>query len=251
MKYGVLVIDDAHLIRESIVALVERGDLGCEIVGQADDGELGETLIRSLVPDIIITDIRMPAKDGLELALLARDIAPHSKVIVVTGYREFEYAQRALKLGVSDLITKPFRDETMEAALRRAAAQLEKERGDSAVPGGSLAASMIEYLRSHYAEDLSLSDVAATYHISESHASRLIKEARGSGFSALLTELRVERAKALLADPRIRIKEIADLVGYPSYDYFYKVFKKAASVSPEQYRASLAEGSPLSGASRR
>jgi two-component system, response regulator YesN len=241
MKYGLLVIDDARFVRESIVALVERSDLGCEIVGQADDGELGEAMIRSLAPDIIVTDIRMPAKDGLELALLAHNIAPRSKVIVITGYREFEYAQRALKLGVCDLITKPFRDETMEAALRRATAQLAMERGDSAVPGGSLAASMIEYLSSHYAEGLSLSDLAETYHVSNSHASRLIKEARGVGFSALLTELRVERAKILLADPRIRIKEIADLVGYPSYDYFYKVFKKAASVSPEQYRASLSE----------
>jgi two-component system, response regulator YesN len=239
VKYGLLVIDDTRLVRESIAALVERSELGCEIVGQASDGELGEALIRSLMPDIIITDIRMPGRDGLELALLARDIAPRSKVIVITGYREFEYAQRALKLGVSDLTTKPFRDETMEAALRKAATQLANERGDTAVPGGSLAASMIEYLRSHYAENLSLSNVAATYHISDSHASRLIKEAQGVGFAALLTELRVEQAKALLADPRIRIKEVANLVGYPNYDYFYKVFKKAVSLSPEQYRASL------------
>jgi two-component system, response regulator YesN len=241
VKYSLVVIDDARLVRESIAALVGRGELGCEIVGQAEDGELGEALIRNLLPDIVITDIRMPAKDGLELALLARGIAPGSKVIVITGFREFEYAQRALKLGVSDLITKPFRDETMEAALRKAVTQLAAERGDSEVPGGSLAASMIEYLRSHYAENLSLSEIADTYHISDSHASRLIKEAKGVGFAALLTELRVERAKSLLADPRIRIKEVASLVGYPSYDYFYKVFKKAVSLSPEQFRASLSK----------
>ncbi len=103
-----VIIDDEDLIREGLVASINWNDLGFEIAGQASDGERAIELIQNLRPDIIVTDIRMPFMNGLELIEFIKPMVPESYIIIISGHDEFQYAQKALQLGVYDFILKPF-----------------------------------------------------------------------------------------------------------------------------------------------
>lgn len=105
--YKIVVIDDNALIRRSIINTIDWENLKCEITGEADDGYSGKELICRTTPDIVITDIKMPGIDGLELTEYVNSNYPETRVIMITGYDEFQYAQKALRMGVFDLILKP------------------------------------------------------------------------------------------------------------------------------------------------
>lgn len=103
------IVDDEKAVRDYIVSLPAWNRLGCKIVGQAADGwEAYETLSRTNAdaPDVLITDIRMPYMDGIELTRQVLEDFPDMKVIFLTAHGEFEYAKQAVKLGAVDFITK-------------------------------------------------------------------------------------------------------------------------------------------------
>jgi two-component system response regulator YesN len=110
---NIFVVDDEKAVRDYIVSLPGWERLGCKIIGQAADGlEAYEALseMRERIPDILISDIRMPVMDGIELSRRILEKFPDIKVIFLTAYSEFNYAKQAVKLGVSDFITKPFHE---------------------------------------------------------------------------------------------------------------------------------------------
>lgn len=103
----VLVVDDEYFAREGMKRTIEWDTLGCILCGEADNGVVGVDLARNLKPDIIITDIKMPGMDGIEMANNIKEFLPNCKFIIITGYDEFEYAKRAIKLNAVDFILKP------------------------------------------------------------------------------------------------------------------------------------------------
>ncbi|MDF2614421.1 MAG: two component transcriptional regulator, AraC family [Clostridia bacterium] len=103
-----IIIDDEELIREGLLTTIDWKSLGYEVVGQASDGEEAIELIQNLLPDVIITDIRMPFMNGLELLEFIKPMLPHSFVVIISGHDEFQYAQKALQLGAYDYLLKPF-----------------------------------------------------------------------------------------------------------------------------------------------
>ena len=105
--FKVMIIDDEPIIRKGIKNILNWKQFGCEICAEASDGEEGRTLIKKYRPDILITDIRMPEIDGLKMIKDVKDLIPDCKIIVLTGYRDFDYVQEALKLGVFDFVLKP------------------------------------------------------------------------------------------------------------------------------------------------
>lgn len=124
----VAIIDDEPVIRRGIRTMVNWAMLGCEVCGDAADGAEGKTLIETCRPQIIITDIRMPGLDGLDMIRQVGEIVPESKIIILTGYRNFEYAQQAVRLGAFDLLTKPTKIEELNQIIQRAVAAIEAER---------------------------------------------------------------------------------------------------------------------------
>lgn len=124
----VMIVDDNKLIRQSIIMTMNWDSLGCEIVCEASNGSEALSLSKEWLPDLIITDIRMPELDGLELTEKVKEFLPWVKVIIITGYDEFKYAQRAIKLGAFDLILKPINNEELYAVITRAVNELKKER---------------------------------------------------------------------------------------------------------------------------
>ena len=118
--------------REGIRNTVKWNEIGFQYVGDAPDGEAALPLIMEARPDIVITDIRMPFMDGLELAQVLRRELPGLKIIILSGHDEFEYAQRAIPLEVSSYQLKPVTRQELTNALLQAAAQLDVERQEKA-----------------------------------------------------------------------------------------------------------------------
>ncbi|MFC0329877.1 response regulator [Paenibacillus sepulcri] len=125
MKKRVVVIDDKPLIRQAIVQTIDWNKLNCTVVGQAEDGIEGKQVILVNKPDILITDIKMPGLSGLDLAELMQSSFPLSKTILITGYQDFDYAQRAVRLGAYDFIVKPVRNDELERVIALAVMELE------------------------------------------------------------------------------------------------------------------------------
>ena len=115
----VLVVDDEKFVREGIVQGTDWKSVGCEVVGQAKNGEEALALARTLHPVLIVTDIRMPKMDGIELVRTLREEKLDVKVIFLTAYSDFSYAQQAVRLQASDYLLKPFEDGQLEAVVKK------------------------------------------------------------------------------------------------------------------------------------
>lgn len=126
--YKVLIIDDEPIIRKGLTSIMNWGQLQCEICGEAADGVMGEELILKMKPDIVLTDIRMPKADGLTMIRRVKELSPHSKIIILTGYRDFDYAQEAIKLGAFDYLLKPTKIEELTEVIKRTVQQLDSEK---------------------------------------------------------------------------------------------------------------------------
>ena len=245
--YRVVLVDDERIIVEGLSRVVPWEKLGCEVCGTAANGQEGLALIRAVRPDILMTDIRMPNMDGLRMVAALRSEFPRLQITVLTAFREFEYAQTALNLGVCRYLLKPSRMDELNEAIRTMVARLDalppeeapagEESGGAA--GNFIVRQTLDYMREHCAEHLSLADVADHVYVSQWHLSKLINKHVGQSFFDILGGMRVERAKALLADHSLRIYAIAEQVGYSDVAHFSKSFKRFAGMTPGEYRDSL------------
>ena len=118
--YKVFLVDDEYRIKERLQNLTDWSGTPFVFCGEASDGEMALSQINELKPDIVITDIQMPFMDGLELATILRSTMPWIQIIIISGYDEFDYAKRALKIGVTDYLLKPIKFEELEGVLEKA-----------------------------------------------------------------------------------------------------------------------------------
>lgn len=428
--YTILIVDDEWLVREGLKQTIPWEEIGCRLIGEAANGQAGWQMIERLKPDILLTDIRMPGCDGLELARRAGEAYPHTKIVFLTGFDEFAYAQQAIKLGAADFVLKPTDPDELMRTIGRVIRQIEAERehqeyakrlelkiessqplllakllhdfmldsatereaellkellgdrvnevfasfqvaivewepdstqedrlpwtaaleplmqaldGWSPVAGSSGAASIVsdagyctetgslrlfmhehrlavllacpsagwreqaagliaacrdqgwsvsvgisgthrhyhslaaayheaevalqqkeyigynriicyeeldqlivkekygldtieQYIREHYDKDISLQDVAASVHMSESYFSRIFKKYSGVSFIEYVTQLRLEKAKQLLLRPDAKIYEVSLAVGYQDARYFSQLFRKWTGETPTEFR---------------
>ena len=116
--YRMVVADDEYIVVEGIKAILERQKLQCEVVGYAYNGIDALDVIQEQKPDIVITDIRMPGLDGLSLIESCKEFLPEAYYVVISGYTEFEYARRAITLGVVNYIDKPVTIQKIEEMLQ-------------------------------------------------------------------------------------------------------------------------------------
>lgn len=122
--FKVLIVDDEALIRKGLKTIIDWKSFECEVCGEASDGMDGMNKIKALLPDIIITDINMPGINGLTMIKEVKELIPNVKLIILTGYRDFEYIQEALKLGAFDYLLKPSKIEAITSIVKKAVADL-------------------------------------------------------------------------------------------------------------------------------
>ena len=128
MSYKVFFVEDEIVTHEGIRDKVDWQGNGFEFCGEAPDGEMALPLLQAIQPDVLITDIKMPFMDGLELSRIVHERIPATKIIILSGHDEFEYAQAAIKLGVTEYLLKPVTVQDLHRVLKQVATQLDQER---------------------------------------------------------------------------------------------------------------------------
>lgn len=260
--YKVVIIDDEPLIVEGLSKTIAWEKWSCQVTGTACDGKEGMELIREKRPDIVITDINMPKLDGLKMIAGLKSEFPDMQLIILTGYREFEYARQAIELGVSRFLLKPSKMNELEEAIETVTGRLDQRAvpkitpvlefaqkdanlsapaGITEIEENSEANSFIvknalEYIRENSQEKLRLTDVADQVYVSQWHLSKLLNRHTGKTFSDLLNGARMDRSKELLKDPALRICDVAEMVGFQDLAHFSRVFKKMEGMSAGEYR---------------
>lgn len=239
----VVVVEDEALVRRGIVLTVDWAGVDCAVVGEAADGMEGLEVIRESQPDLVVTDIKMPRLDGLEMVRQLREEGNRAHVIILTAYSDFSYAQAALKLGAVDFLLKPFQDGELEEAVTR----LKSRVGPSGpqAPGLELpeegkskyVMEALRYIAGHYNDpDISVSSVAQDLGISEGHLSHVFKKETSRTLGSYLTDYRIHMAMELLRDCRNKVYEVAEQVGYRDITYFSSTFKRLVGLSPSEYQ---------------
>lgn len=260
--YRAVIVDDEDVIVQGLTKILPWEKYDSRVVATAGDGKRALELIRTLEPDMLFTDIRMPGMDGLALIAALRSEFPAMQVAILSGYPDFEYAQRAMQLGVTRYCVKPSKLADLEEALaemvrRLKAAAAEKEQAAPQEPPAQteppvgheaegaqnfIIKNALQYIEEHYAEKLTLTDVAESVYVSQWHLSKLIGKYTNQSFSELLNGVRIAKAKELLKDPSLRIWEISERVGFTDVTHFSRIFKKMEDRSANEYRNQVLGG---------
>lgn len=247
--YKVVIVDDEPIIVEGISKVVPWKDYDCAIVATASNGEEGLAVIREHRPDILLSDIAMPNMDGLKMIAALRVEYPETMVTILTGYRDFDYAQQAIRLGVHRFLLKPSNMDEIEEAVGSMVAILKQNQVSSDTleeiveaekrAGCFVVKNALEYMEDHYSHKLTLSMVADHTFVSQWHLSKLLNKHQEQSFSEILNQIRIRHARELLSDPSLRIVDIAEMVGFLDAAHFSRVFKKLVGVSANEYRNQL------------
>lgn len=242
--YKVVIIDDEPRIRRGIAHCMPWDKMGFVLSGEASNGVEALDLIRSVRPDLVITDIRMPDMDGLDLISMVHKEGIPSLFIVISGYAEFEYAQRALRFGVADYILKPIDEEQLSQSIHNCLKQLgnrpAKDNTDTEEDEENqkhlIVRKTLKIIENEYMNNLSLANVAERVGVHPNYLSALFSKSEGTSFGSYLLRLRMQKARDLMDVTSMKVYEIAQRVGYQDYRWFSKVFKQAYGVTPMEYR---------------
>ena len=240
----VLIVEDEEMIRKGIVLTVDWAALDCVVVGEASNGLEGLEAVRRLEPTLIITDLKMPQMDGIEMLRTLREEGCGAYVIILTAYDNFSYAQSALRLGAVDYLLKPFHDGELENAVNRIRCRMDSGAPAAEAIGtprkGDKSKYVLEamaYISKHYHEpDITVGTVAQSLNISEGYLSHTFKKETDYTLLNYLTRYRIHKAMELLKDCRVKVYEVAEQVGYRDIAYFSATFKKYTGISPSEYQ---------------
>lgn len=240
--YQVIIADDEAKIRGGIANLFPWKQLGFEIAGSFSNGKEAWEFTLSHPVDLILTDIRMPIMDGLELS---EQLLPHTKakIIFFSGYQDFEYARRALRNGVFDYLLKPIKYEDLLDCLTRVRDVLDKEHHitrnmeeENLSYYEKIISAVRSYLDKEY-QTATLEQAARLVNLSPNYLSRIMKEHSDCSFSDYLLKTRMENAARMLKDIRYKQYEIAYRVGYDNPKNFSRAFHQYFHMTPSEYRA--------------
>ncbi len=242
--YKLVIIDDEPRIRRGISHCMPWEQMGITIAGEAANGVEALEVIRSVRPELVITDIRMPDMDGLDMISMVRREGISSHFIVISGYAEFEYAQRALRYGVSDYILKPVEEEKLYQSVLNCLRQLgggEQETVGETVAEDSqkhfIIRKALRIMENEYMNNLSLASVAERVGVHPNYLSSLFSKHEGESFGNILLHLRMSKARDLMDVTSMKVYEIAERVGYRDFRWFSKLFRQVYGVTPMKYRS--------------
>ena len=261
--YKVVIIDDEPVIVTVLRQSVNWGKYGCVVAGTANDAQSGAAAVRAHKPDILFTDIRMPKEDGLTMLAGLKSEFPDMQVTILTGYREFEYARRAIDLSAVRFLVKPAKPAEIEEAIEAMTKNLQAKPKRQAAkakdiePAVALNADImseegqdssnfvvnaaIRHIKQSCTEKLTLSEVADRIYVSQWHLSKLLSRYVNKSFYDLLNEARIEQAKELLQDPQFTISSVSDMVGFTDASHFTHVFKRIENTTPKAFRNTLTQ----------
>lgn len=236
----ILVADDEQYERAALARLLTEAFGGGVEVRTAENGMRAVEIASLWRCGLAILDIEMPGMDGLEAARRIREQNPACRIVFLTAYGEFAYAQAALRLGSQDYLLKPVEDEELIRVVSRFRRPPE-EGAPPAPPGGAPGEEPVmgfvgRYLKENYMNEISMNRLAEQVGFSPYYFSKLFRQHFGTGFVDYLNDLRIAAAKQLLDDPTLPLKTVAARCGYDTPSYFAKSFKRRTGLTPTEYR---------------
>ena len=233
----ILIVEDEYRIRNGLQSLITKLNMQCRVIGEAENGYEGLLMIHDLQPDVVITDVKMPKMDGLQMLETARAQEVKAKFIILSGYADFKYAQKAIQLGVFDYLLKPISigkvKELLQVLVADEAKELDSQDEISACH--QVIRSIVSDIEKHYNQRLGLENFADRYRLTPEYISGLFTKEMGMTFSEYLKKVRMDKAIVLLQQSDFKIYEIACRVGYSDPKYFSKIFKEYTGYSAKQY----------------
>jgi len=236
-----LLVDDESVTRRGLLRSVPWAALGVSEIREARDGVEALRLTRQFRPDIVVTDVRMPRLNGIDLAIEIRKQLPAVKLIFISGYSDKEYLRSAIRLGAVDYVEKPINLEEFTQAIRQAAGQTAADVPEELAPSGqpvnrkiALALKLIE--EQYMDSGLNVTALADQVRLTQPYLSVLFKKTMGRSVSEYLLALRIEKSKLLLVEEDIRVGEVAHRVGYNDANAYAKAFKRIMGLSPAKFR---------------
>lgn len=226
---NVLLVDDEPIVLEQLEFLIKPL---CPLwnLSLSLDSSQALHLCKKEKFQLAFLDIEMPGKSGLELAMDLKALYKDIRIVMITAHQEFEYAKRAIQIGVEDFLTKPIIENELKEVIKKHARDIDY------MDVSKIVSDALVVIQNRYSEKLSLSLVANEIHTNPSYLSRKFSEEVGVSFSDYLIDYRVEIAKSLLKKENITISQISEQVGFNTLHYFSSIFKKKVGVTAKHYR---------------
>ncbi|HYE82087.1 MAG TPA: response regulator [Clostridia bacterium] len=251
--YKLLIADDETEILEGLRTIIDWESNGVTLCGEACNGIEALEMINRLSPDIMIMDIRMPLLDGLELLAKISQNGLPVKCIILSGYDDFYYAQKAIDLKAANYLLKPCRPKDILEAVLKVKAELDEKKQQEALfikyklqlqenpPAltentNKLVKTAIDFIYSNYSKDITLDCIAKEIYITPGYLSQLFKQETGVNFLDFLNQYRIQKAKEYLTGSFLKNYEVSGKVGFKDEKYFSQVFKRYTGLTPSQYR---------------
>lgn len=244
--YKVLLVDDEPAVlsmeKRAIRSRVEE----FEVAGEAYSVRQAKQLYEELLPDVVLTDIKMPGESGISLIeYISQQEKKRTISIAVSGYADFEYVHDAFTKGALDYLLKPvegIKVEELFIKIKHILAEEEKKEANVELPkakisGKEMALKICEYVENNISGDNSIITVCSHFGISQPYLSKIFKKYQNCTYNEYLISRKIEKAKALLAKKEeYLIGEIASALGFSDQFYFSKVFKNSVGCTPREYR---------------
>ncbi|MGE6629207.1 response regulator transcription factor [Bacillus sp. NPDC077027] len=241
--YKVVLVDDERVILEGISSIIKWEEMNASVVGMMQNGLDAYELMKIEKPDIVISDIKMPRMTGIELVEQAAKAQLHAQFILLSGYGEFEYAQRAMKYGVMHYHLKPCNEQQMKTSLQAIMETMKVEPSKGGVQIGNkedAASKMIHLIHDQLANpSLSLKWAAQeVLFLNPDYAGKLFKQKTGEKFSQYVAKQRIELAmRKIQGGSDASLYDMAEELGFGhNPKYFSLVFKKYAGCTPSEYK---------------
>ncbi|MFB9276334.1 response regulator transcription factor [Cohnella cellulosilytica] len=246
--YKLLVVDDEFEIRNGLCRFFPWNAIGFDVVGQAENGKSALEFAKTNPLDVILCDIAMPVMTGLELARELNTLKCMSRIIFLSGYKDFEYAQKALEYGAKNYILKSTNYDELIRVFSKIKSELDEEQAANATNkkkrqpvrtemnfNEKIISTIKSYVETHYRE-VTLEDLTNQVHMNPDYISKFFKQKTGQNFSEYLLEIRMKKAAELLDDIQYKTYEISDMVGYSNSFNFTRTFKSYYGMNPREYR---------------
>ena len=239
MALKLLIADDEDMIRNGIAKYIQLHTDRYEVIYTARNGQEALELILRHKPDLMLLDVQMPLKDGIEVMQDARRADALPVTIILSGYDEFRYAQQAVRYGARDYLLKPTRSSDILKKINDIAdEEFGAEQTEPEVREGKNYSIELakDYIEDHYFEPLTLNMVADKVGITPAYLSSLFSQHMGVTLIDYLNEVRIDHACVYLKQNYFKTYEIAYKVGYRDEKYFSKVFRKVKGMTPSEYK---------------
>lgn len=235
---NLLIVDDEPLEREVLTMIIAREAFAGTNCFEAHNGMDAVKIAKQHPIDIAILDIKMPIMNGVTAARIIRAERPECRMIFLTAYEKEEYAEKGLEeLGAEAYLLKPAHPKEVVQTLRRFLPvhihnQVLHTRREESDPIRTIK----EYIQRYIAEELSLERLSEVVHLHPQYVSRLFKQKAGITLTDYISQMRLEKAKELLAGTNLSMAQIGERCGLLDPNYFSRLFRKYEGITPTQYR---------------